>query len=263
MCFDCYMLLIYTTDCTIHIARTFMLVQSFRAVIWYDRYPFRLPHGRFAGRYRPLLKKKSGRVSVAGHQDVVAICESILNSVPQDFSKVAIGNTMVLYRADEHRVLELLRNLCLDRVIPYAQRKTRQYIGLQFRKALKQVRGFCQEAIADGNDADLFDEAIENSQTAIAPFRVLFNYEPHPLKKARDMRFRLQERVELNKEFRRLARLDCMEHFDAFTSAVVRSDKIPDMPGLPCLVCALLGGHDILYQLYRYSGWIGATICKW
>lgn len=170
-------------------------------------------------------------MSVLGSTDVVSVCEAILNSVPQDFSKVAVGNSMILYRAEEHRVLELLRNLCLDRVIPYAQRKTRQYIGLQFRKALKQVKKFCSEAINDGNDADLFDEMIDKSQTVIAPFRVLFNYEPHLLKKAREIRFRLEERVQLNIEFRRLARLDCMQHFDAFTAAVQRSDKILDMPG--------------------------------
>lgn len=180
------------------------------------------------------MLKHSGKTPTGGrNEDPVNTCRLILNSVPQDFSRVAIGRSMVLYRAEEHRILELLRNLYLDRIIPIAQRKTRQYIGIQFRKALKIVNKHCKEALEDGNDTDLFDEAIEISQTALTPFRLLFNYEPSILTKARDRRFRLEERVKLNVEFRRLARLDCNEYFDEFIAAIQRSDKISDMPGTP------------------------------
>ena len=43
----------------------------------------------------------------------------------QDFSGVAFGKTLVLYRAKEQRTLELLRNLALENVVPYLQRMSR------------------------------------------------------------------------------------------------------------------------------------------
>ncbi|CAM9431931.1 unnamed protein product, partial [Ectocarpus fasciculatus] len=75
-------------------------------------YPFRLPHARFAARYYPMLKHKGRKIAKAAN--ALETCKHILGSVNQDFSRVAIGNTMILYRAEEYRILELLRNLCLD-----------------------------------------------------------------------------------------------------------------------------------------------------
>lgn len=66
--------------------------------------------------FSPLLARSSP--SVLFH----AVSLSTRSLQQQDFSKVQLGNTMVLYRAEEHRVLELLRNLCLERVLPVAQR---------------------------------------------------------------------------------------------------------------------------------------------
>jgi myosin heavy subunit len=103
-------------------------------------YPFRLTHGRFASRYRPLLQTKDSRVSLLGKgDDLLSVCETILSSVPQDFSSVAVGLTMILYRAEEHRILELLRNLCMDRIMPVAQRQVRRFIGYRFRRVLVKV----------------------------------------------------------------------------------------------------------------------------
>ena len=39
----------------------------------------------------------------------------------QDFSALRVGKTMCLYRADEHRVLELLKNLALGRIFQHMQ----------------------------------------------------------------------------------------------------------------------------------------------
>src|SRR5690606_16038040 len=78
-------------------------------------YPFRLTHKRFAARYRPLLRRENGWIPVnVARGDDRGMCQAILQNVNQDFSKVQIGYTMVMYRADEHRILELLRNLTLE-----------------------------------------------------------------------------------------------------------------------------------------------------
>ena len=39
----------------------------------------------------------------------------------KDFSRVQFGHTLVLYRAEEHRVLELLKNLALGRIFQFFQ----------------------------------------------------------------------------------------------------------------------------------------------
>jgi myosin heavy subunit len=100
-----------------------------------------LLHRRFVARYRPLTRKEHGWIQLnANPRDDKAMCRAILACVNQDFSKVQIGNTMVLYRAEEHRILELLRNLSLERVLPVAQRAARRKIGRSFRKAIRQAR---------------------------------------------------------------------------------------------------------------------------
>ena len=43
--------------------------------------------------------------------------QEILDLTKQDFSDVQMGRTMVLYRAPTQRILELLRNLALERLI--------------------------------------------------------------------------------------------------------------------------------------------------
>lgn len=195
-------------------------------------YPFRLSHQRFVARYRSLLKNNQNWARLSSSGDLVATCRAILTSVQQDFSKVAIGLTMVLYRAEEHRVLELLRNLCLEKILPVAQRVARRYIGRKYIKVLKQVRDITMPAIQDGQDAFFLEQVIEKSLPLLAPFNPIFNHEPHHLARAKYLRFRLQERIDLNILFRELLHKDPLLHFASFASAVKRSDKIKDMPGM-------------------------------
>ena len=194
-------------------------------------YPFRLTHERFAQRYCYLLKRKYGSVALPAGCSMEEVCVRILESVPQDFSRVAIGRTMVMYQAEEHRVLELVRNLSLDRLYAIAQRRVRKYIARRFIAALKRTQTFCARALEDGNDVKLFDNAIELSDGIYAPYRAIYNFEPHFLARCKEQRFMLQERAELNIELRRLLRLDPIEEFRAFSDAIGRSDRIQGMPG--------------------------------
>lgn len=193
-------------------------------------YPFRLPHARFAARYYPMLKHKGRKITKSAN--ALDTCRHILSSVNQDFSRVAIGNTMILYRAEEYRILELLRNLCLDAIIPCAQRQGRRKIGRRFVAAIKEINKICKPAMDDGNDPEWFDEVIQNGQKIIAPFKCIFyNFEPNVLEKCRQRRKKLEDRVRLNKELRRLINLKPGEHYDAFVAAVQLADKTQDMPG--------------------------------
>ena len=59
--------------------------------------------------------------------------KEILDTTKQDFSDVQIGRTMALYRAPQQRVMELLRNLALERVCLVVQRWLRGCFARRFR----------------------------------------------------------------------------------------------------------------------------------
>ena len=75
-------------------------------------YPFRKTHAAFAKAYRWIARTAHGWLTIPASPDGTPreYCQAILQCVHQDFSGVRIGKTLVLYRAEEHRVLELLRS---------------------------------------------------------------------------------------------------------------------------------------------------------
>ena len=66
----------------------------------------------------------------------------------QDFSQVQFGRSMVLYRAKEHRTLELLRTLAIERVLPFLQRVVRGTLARECRRRVRSTRRALAEAIA-------------------------------------------------------------------------------------------------------------------
>ena len=75
---------------------------------------------------------------------------------------------MVLYRAEEHRILELLRNLALELIIPVAQRGSRRGLGRKFMRKLKESKKILKEAYDLGNNATRLDNAIKKAAPTAA-----------------------------------------------------------------------------------------------
>ena len=198
-------------------------------------YPFRLNYMNFVCRYRCLLRRKDGwtKINNVHPTDYVNYSKAILSSTNQDFNKIAYGRTMVLYRSEEYRILELLRNLSLEYILPPMQRLARKYIGLKYRKAIVYTKKICQEAILIGYDANLLDIAIEKSYNSLSPFTLLFQYEVPEIVQARELRHRLKERIELTVIFRQLLTMDAYDNYNEFVSAVRRAEVIKDIPGTP------------------------------
>eukprot|EP00752_Nemacystus_decipiens_P006696 g6019.t1 len=196
-------------------------------------FPFRLPHRRFANRYRCLAYKETGWVSLGTRQgDYKGMCSALMRCVNQDFSKVQLGNTMVLYRAEEHRVLELLRNLCLERVLPVAQRMARIRIGRTFRRCMANARYICAQALNTcSGDAAGLDAAIARAEQATANVRAVFAWEPPEMRRCRDLRFALQERLELESLLQSLLHQDPTSCYAQLRAAVLRCNKIRNIPG--------------------------------
>lgn len=49
-------------------------------------------------------------------------CRTLIAEMKQDLSSVQIGTTMVLYRAEQHRDMELRRNLAVEAQAIYIQK---------------------------------------------------------------------------------------------------------------------------------------------
>ena len=143
-------------------------------------FPFRYLHRSFAARYRCLAKNRVSLTSINQNDDR-AICQAIMKCLPQDFSRVRVGNTMILYRAEEHRILELLRNLALEIIVPFAQRGARKGIGYRFLRKVREVKRICQEALKVANDKDMLDAAIKSVNDVLGPMRILFPANPPEL----------------------------------------------------------------------------------
>ena len=72
-----------------------------------EGYPFRYSHQQFVHRYRCLPMTKGIPVS----SDVRQAIQDVIRSRPECKDRIYVGRSLVLYRAPEHRILELARNL--------------------------------------------------------------------------------------------------------------------------------------------------------
>ena len=86
-------------------------------------YPFRLEHHEFAATYRWIARKANGWAPIQAHPQAAPAqyVAAVLASVHQDFSKVHIGRTLCLYRADDHRTDEVLPPLPACHHLPSLQ----------------------------------------------------------------------------------------------------------------------------------------------
>jgi len=192
-------------------------------------FPFRLLHKSFVARYRCLAKGRT-QIPVSGGDDRET-AKKIMGYLPQNFDEVQIGNTMVLYRADEHRILELLRNLALELIVPVAQRGARKGLGRKYMQYLRQCKKICQDAVDVGNDVKVLDTAVAKTNEILGPMRNLFSFEFKELQVCKDLRFKLQERVELTKIMQPLVGKEPMDVYQELGCAIVRANKIKDIPG--------------------------------
>ena len=209
-------------------------------------YPFRLSHARFRARYRPLVD--AARLPGDARKD----CEHILKVVNQDFGAVKLGQTMVLYRAPEHRVLELLRNLALETLVPKAQRGARRGVGRRYREVLAKVSKDLDAVRASPrfDDAAAVDAACDAALEVLGPHQAIFPHLPHIYTILKERRHALQERLDLDPVFRALA-ASTDPTYEAVCDAVRRADVIKDIPGTPAQMALEHQVRDLLVDIAR------------
>ena len=143
-------------------------------------YPFRLSYAQFQCRYACVNR---GAKYAAKRGDHAALCREILAKSKQDFAEVQMGKTLVLYRAKEHKLLQLLRNLALETLIPRGQAAVRAHLVKELARRLRAAEARIAAAIKKGCDLPAMEAAVAGVEPALGAFRRLFpDYLPRNLK---------------------------------------------------------------------------------
>ena len=198
-------------------------------------FPFRFPHRTFAFRYHCTLPE--GTISLSGGDDH-GICNAILEHCLQkrglgSTDSFQVGNTMCLYRAKEHRMLELLRSLALETVVPHIQRVMRGLFAREMRRRLISTTDTIQRALDVGNDAVVLGDAITNVANTIGTLGTLFDNMPHNWTEARELHRKLLEWTKVTTLLESLHSVDPNESKKAYhklASAVNRCQELLEVP---------------------------------
>mmetsp|Transcript_12096 Transcript_12096/g.21961 ORF Transcript_12096/g.21961 Transcript_12096/m.21961 type:complete len:1369 (-) Transcript_12096:1170-5276(-) len=133
-------------------------------------YPFRYTFQRFVERYKCILATEEGWQPLKS-ADVREQCYEILTASKQAFSLMQWGNTMLLFRADEYRVLELCRALATDRVSSKIQAKARGRLTRRYLSLVQAARPRLQQA-EQTRDLATLEAALQYVNEVLGQFAV-------------------------------------------------------------------------------------------
>lgn len=195
-------------------------------------YPFRYKHKAFVYRYRCITLGKDGKwpplKNIKG--DSKKCVQELLALRKEDFSGIKLGNTMCLYKAEQNRLLELMRNLALDRLVPTMQRVMKGHLAREMRRRLKKCSGMLDHALKVGNDIELLERAIQAATDVIGTLSILFPYTPKRLPEAIELKRKLIEWTKIVTVFKDLVSKDINKVYDQLGAAIVHADSLMDIP---------------------------------
>ena len=203
-------------------------------------YPFRFKHERFVQWYKCIMmdpnEKRRFVLPPFSSTDVRARIRQILAASEQGdaFSEVEVGKSMVLYRAKEHRVLELLRNLAIERVLPLVQRVTRGFCAREFKRRAYECRAWLKAGIVECEDVYQIDAVLRRVGERMGTIaRLFFELDE------------LQQLAELRRAMQQWATLE--EALPGLIGAVQDGLKLDPLSeaGYPALETAVLKGEEI------------------
>ena len=195
-------------------------------------FPFRYTHQEFVRRYKCLALKDDGWLPLKSKNNKDLAVE-LLEITKQDFSSVQIGRTQILYRAPQQRILELLRNLSLERVCVISQSWTRMMLTQLFARRLRQVRPGLLAALKAEHDLEKVEEALGYASEVISTLIQVFNFQLYEITQCKILREKLIERKRVTALLAEVFPKDPESNFDELTEAVRQGDEIVDLPGNP------------------------------
>jgi hypothetical protein len=175
-------------------------------------YPFRYTHENFYKRFR-MLGGKGLKAKVPAYQPACTDLLSRLDKKHAQLKACQLGVSMVLYRADQHRVLELARNVIIEKEALTIQRFERGRQVRKMTKELKRVRVILREALRS-RDLDTVTAALEQAKG------LAFKMMEH--RKCEDMKLLLEEEKRINAELVKLSTMNPDEKYDDFDRVVKR-----------------------------------------
>jgi myosin heavy subunit len=179
-------------------------------------FTFRYSHENFFKKFRacaPDLIKTTAR-NPAAYKEA---CRTLVQRMGLDTDQIQIGVTRVLYRATQNRILELKRNLAIEKTVTFLQSVVRRWHARRLKKQLKRVRPILQKALQARTLAAL-DAALSEAGKVKFPL--------HELTMARTLRATLMEEERLAKVFAELTNQDAEEQYEEFHRALDAADAI-------------------------------------
>ena len=135
-------------------------------------------HKQFSSRYRcTLLKKDLSLPRLRSRPPMYKeMCEELLDQMPGNVSGVHIGRTMCLYRAPPHRLMELMRHLKLEQVVPTCQRVMRGHLAREFKRRMLATQKQLVRAIKK-RKLDMLEDAIREATAKLGMYSHLHEVE--------------------------------------------------------------------------------------
>jgi len=195
-------------------------------------YPFRYTYERFVDRYKCLMLDGAKWVPIKARQPRDQVKE-ILEYTAQDFSDIKMGATMALYRAEQHRLLELLRALALEKVCAMIQAIGRGYIARQYCRKIRAVVPRLEKA-ATSRDIDVIEKALADYARLVGTFAGLVPVEFAVVRRCKRIRFALKEWERLASDVDVIAQQDLSTDdaaFEQIKDCVWAMDLLVDEPG--------------------------------
>lgn len=193
-------------------------------------FPFRLSHKQFLSRFNCILMQDDRSwLALKGTTPQEKI-QSLISQAAADISGVVIGKTMCLYRAREHRLLQLMRHLALERLVPDCQRVVRGFFAREVKRRLLRANAELRKALDVGNDITLLEHAVARSTEIIGSFASMFHFNPPLLADAIALIRKLEQWTNVTKEFERLEAINANACFGELASAVNLAESIMDIP---------------------------------
>lgn len=132
-------------------------------------YPFRFTYDRFVARYKSIMSTTSGWVQFENRHDTRAQADEIISASKQPFPQLQRGRTMLLFRAQEYRVLELCRAIAVDRVSAKIQAKARGKLTRRYLQKVQTVRPTLRRAL-ESQDLRQLESALAKTDEALGVF---------------------------------------------------------------------------------------------
>ncbi len=177
-------------------------------------YPFRMPIPRFTHWYRCLLLGEPGAAAAAAgvapkggfklapwaSDEPGERVRQILAHSGQDLSGVQVGRSLVLYRAKEERLLELLRALSLQAVTPYLQRMVRGTLARECKRRCAASATRLREVLETARSVGECDAAFKAHASSLGGLTKIFSPRVPPLNELREMRRSFEQWVALERK---------------------------------------------------------------